>query len=945
MTMGALFVGREPELEALRAAYADARNGRAVTVRIHGESGIGKTCLVRHFTEATEAAERDALVLYGRCYEREAVPYKALDGVVDALARFLARLPPTEVAHVIPTRPGALLQVFPVLRRVEALAQGRRTDEAIADPHELRARAFGAMRELLVRLCDRRPLILVIDDMQWADADSYALLSEILRTPDEPTLLLIATFRDQTVDPTATAARGLTKGRNLPGDQRRINLERLGKNDARTLVERLIERLAPGMPVDAGTLATEADGHPLFIEEIVRHLFLVGASQGELRLEDALWSRIAQLEEVQRHVVETVAVAGSPLSQDAVAKAVETEPADFGRLVSFLRVSHLVRTTGARGDDVIECFHGRVREAVLANLDEATRRKRHLRIALALETLANPDPDLLAIHWLGAGNVDNAAKHTLAAADRAAATLAFERAARLYERARELRGGTKRAVPPAEERALQTKLGDALSHAGRGAQAARAYRKAAIGANAAETLELKRHAADQLLRSGHFDEGLTASQDVLTSVGMSLPGTPSRALFFLLFWRCVLWLRGFRYKLVDASLVAARDLTRVDVCYAVASSLSLVDPILGQLFQTRNILLSLRLGEPNRVARALATEVSYRATSGVAGWKRTSAIAMESERLARTVGDRKAEAWAMATLAVARYLAGDFERALAGCEAAEKIFVEECAGAVWETFTMRLFALNALFHLGRLADIQTRQPQALRSALERGDLYAATNLRIGFPNAAWLIAGEPAIARKEATQAMRQWSKRGFHLEHYYELVALTNTDLYDGDAKGALARVAARWTPMRRSFITRIQIVRLYALNLRARAAVAVAAREPGPGAREAQLASASRDVASLLGEEAPWARPPALVIRAAIAHLRHDDAQAITLLHTAVREATAQRAGLVAAAAKHALGRCMGPSEEGKRMMSEAKESVAADGGKAPERLVAMLAPGFDE
>src|SRR5439155_1671957 len=137
-------------------------------------------------------------------------------------------------------------------------------------------------------------------------------------------------------------------------------------------------------------------------------------------------------------------------------------------------------------------------------------------------------------------DTDNAAKHMLGAADRAATALAFERAARLYERSLQLRLRSTRKITRAEERALQTKLGDALSNAGRGAHAARAYRAAADGANAAEALDLQRRAAAQLLRSGHFDEGLTAIQEVLDSVGMRLPRAPWAALLALLFWRLVL---------------------------------------------------------------------------------------------------------------------------------------------------------------------------------------------------------------------------------------------------------------------------------------------------------------------------------------------------------------------------------------------------------------------
>src|SRR5262249_61530097 len=90
-----------------------------------------------------------------------------------------------------------LARVSPWLWRVAAIAQAPRPQPEVRDPQELRHRAFGALRELLVRLSDRHPLVIVIDDLQWADADSLALLSDVLRPPDAPALLLVAKLRPQ----------------------------------------------------------------------------------------------------------------------------------------------------------------------------------------------------------------------------------------------------------------------------------------------------------------------------------------------------------------------------------------------------------------------------------------------------------------------------------------------------------------------------------------------------------------------------------------------------------------------------------------------------------------------------------------------------------------------------------------------------------------------------
>ena len=194
LTHGSIFVGREAELAEIGAAYQRTREGRGVTVLVHGDSGVGKSRLVRQFADAVQLNDRNAVVLAGRCYERETVPYKALDGVIDAFGRFLTRIPSAEADSYLPTRPGALVQAFPVLKRVPGMAQTRDQAKRV-DPHEMRRGAFAAIRDMLTRLAERRPVIVLIDDLQWADADSLAVLAEVLRPPGPPPLLVLGTTR------------------------------------------------------------------------------------------------------------------------------------------------------------------------------------------------------------------------------------------------------------------------------------------------------------------------------------------------------------------------------------------------------------------------------------------------------------------------------------------------------------------------------------------------------------------------------------------------------------------------------------------------------------------------------------------------------------------------------------------------------------------------------
>jgi eukaryotic-like serine/threonine-protein kinase len=293
------FVGRTGELSMLMDALAQSRSA-AVSVLLEGESGIGKTAIAQRFVDDVTETVSGALVLTGRCFDRESVPYKAFDGVVDALSRELLRLDDVDVAAIMPrTRDAAILaQVFPVLTRVDAF----RVASAPLDvtiPSELRKRAFAALRELFARVADRRPLVLVVDDLHWADADSLALLDELLHPPRAPTLLFVATVRVPAIPA-------------VPGDVRRMPIGGLTKPESAELVG----LLSPG--ADAGAIEGEARGHPLFIHELAGRQASEGVTAS---LDESVWGRLLALEPSARRLVEVLCVAATPVSQTVAAAA------------------------------------------------------------------------------------------------------------------------------------------------------------------------------------------------------------------------------------------------------------------------------------------------------------------------------------------------------------------------------------------------------------------------------------------------------------------------------------------------------------------------------------------------------------------------------------------------------------------------------------------------
>jgi serine/threonine protein kinase len=936
------FVGRERHLAVLNDAHRAAKQGRTTTVYVHGRSGAGKSLLVQRFLEGL-AGSPDVVILAGRCYERESVPYKALDSLIDALSRHLGRLPREEAAALLPGDMRALMRLFPVLGRVEAVVAVPPQPLDIPDKQELRRHAFAALRELLGRLGGLRRLVLAIDDLQWGDTDSAALLADLLRPPDPPALLLVGSYRSEYAA-TSPCLQALLQGRpagDATPDRVELAVEPLTFDEARSLALELLGPTGPAAPARADAVARESGGIPYFVHELVRYL-QGGAELAELpplarevTLDEVLWQRTVRLPEASRRLLEVVAVSGRPLSQADAYRAAALG-ADDAAALAVLRAGRLVRSSGPGEQDEVEAYHDRIRETVVAHLPAAALQGHHRRLALTLTASGRADPETLAVHFQGAGERARAGHFYAEAAGRAAEALAFDRAATLYRLSLELR-------PPegAEGRALRARLGDALANAGRGLESAREYQAAAAGAGAAEALELRRRAAIQSLISGHIDEGLDALRTVLAAVGMRLARTTRQALASLLWRRFRLRLRGLRFTERDAARVPAEDLSRIDICWSVAVGLSIVDTIRAADFQARSLLLALRAGEPSRVARALAWEAAHQANAGGPARRRTAGLLQAAEALARRLDHPHALGMAALAAGIAAYMEGRWKGGRELSDRAAEVFRGRCTGVAWELDTAHSFSLWSLFFMGEVAEIARRLPALLKEARERGDLYAATNLGTFVGHLTWLAADDPEGARRDLGEVMGHWSRQGFHVQHLTGLMGRLQIDLYRGAGEAAREHVLGQWPLLRRSLFLRVQVVRIFMRHLRARAALAAAARAARPGPLwRAALGDARR----IERERMAWAGPLAWLIRAGVAAGRGDRPGALALLRDAEAGLRAADMGLFAAAACYRRGVLLG-GDAGRALAVQAVGWMEGQGIRNPARMAALYAPGFGD
>jgi hypothetical protein len=365
----------------------------------------------------------------------------------------------------------------------------------------------------------------------------------------------------------------------------------------------------------------------------------------------------------------------------------------------------------------------------------------------------------------------------------------------------------------------------------------------------------------------------------------------------------------------------------------------MVDPLQGAYFQTRYLLLALRTGEPQHLVQALAMEGAHASVGGSFGRRRSQELLGAAEELSQQLAQPYPAAMVALSKGIADALAGRWQSARTLCDQAAGIFRTHCTGVMWELSTAHRFALWPLMFLGEVAELRRRLPPLIKEARERNDLYAVTNLSLVVGTFVRLADDEPERARREVRQVMGEWSQQGFHVQHMNRLCDEVQIALYQGEGIAAWERLTGHWPTLARSHLLRVQQVRVFLLHLRARAALAAAADavDPAPLWRAAE-----RDARRLRRERIAWAEALGQLVRAGVAMGRHDADAARELLEDAVGRLETVGLRLHAAAARRRLGKQV-PGSQGHRLVEQADAWMKSQNVRRPDRMTALLAPGF--
>lgn len=794
-----VFVGRHRELERLREISSRAPRERPVIV-LEGASGMGKSALVRRFLDELRDEHSDLGVAHGRCHAGETLAYAGFDRIADGLHDDLAQLDPSDRDELLPEEAWRLARIFPIFADIvpePSEGPDERPKEAGA---VARRRAFETFRRLLERLSSRRPLVVWIDDLQWADRETIDLLhvvAEDLTQAGDITFILSKRPDASNIDEALSTWLA------------RLGSERVWRHELGPLEplaqSELRSRLGLQSPA-ASTAWNSCNGVPLLLAELAR-LYrsreFDAFETSSIRFDEVILQRLASHREEERRLLEVVAVAGEPTPASVLGKVAELEAANREQAVHALSAGRFLRITRSGPDPAIDVFHDGIREVLLPRVRRSPRIHRALARALADYSPA-VGPERLARHWMLAEQPDLAGKLYEAAARRAGGQLAFDREAELWNSA--LKAGVDRGL--ARARLLEARA-TALAKAGRAFEAGESYLAAASEHDGDERAELERKAGVQLLRSGHPVRGLEALTKAFESMGVSLPKGRGRALVNLGLARTRLALRGLTWTPRSSVSTETRDFERLDLLFSASNYVGVIDHLAAASYQTDTLRLALDLGEPQRVARALAVEATYRAMQGYGTAPETLELLARATTIAEESGDLRLQGLVKLAEGGRNVFSLHLEAAAPACDEAEKMFRRVEASLEWEKVSCYSIGLVARIYLGQFDIASARVDRLLEEARLESDVYAR-NVLSSEPNV-WrcLCADDIDAAWGSVERSITGWPPDRFWLAHYRHAVARMLPLLYAGRSSEALHFIVESSRKMKSAFLFNVPLIR----------------------------------------------------------------------------------------------------------------------------------------
>ncbi len=898
-------VGRSAAMGRLHDWLDRVRMRRRCGVAIvYGQAGIGRSRVLHETGRAADGF----LTLSGRCLQYESIPRNALDSLSDALAKHLETLDDDVVDELAGDDAQAACRLFPVL---EPLVPSRFAwvHAPAAGPVE----CMNAVAGILRRLSERTPVLLVVDDMQWADDDSVAGLAQIAAAcSGHPVGMLLSV---QTRGAGHRARDGVQRLARAARIVEHVVLSPLDATNSLALARSLCSSEAA-----LAEVVVEAGGVPGRIVEVVTaaHSSDPAGASGTDDLAPADWSILAVL-----------ALALSPMPNEVVASVAELVYADYADRLDALRLRGLIAGSGLRRTEASYVPHAQVRAAAWERCGADDTRRIHRGLAARLRDVGG-QPLVAATHARLAGDYAAAIGDVRGYADEAETARERLDACRVCEQMLSHDLGREELVDCLDLYA------DVLVRLGEVSRAADALAEASdLDESSADR---RRRAVELLMQSGRMREALGFARALASAEGVDVDAGPDATVVAVVRERLLLTLRRLRTRAPSAPPDPGL-LERSEVCHGLALGFGHVDFLRAAALHARAARLALASGDPDAGARALALEACFQATRR-GGSDKTERLLARAVGLVGDGGRNDVAPYLAMARGFAAHFAGDYHRAVPEFDEAAELFLADDATRTWEATTAHQIALWGLGWQGLWGEVARRLDRLRPAAVARGDVLARTYFHIGLVVCGDLARDRSDIARGGLEEAMARWQElvpapadvHSVQTPYLHALIGEATIDLYEGLAPDALHRLDRAWRRLERSRRLGVQQLAATLGELRVRAAIGVSAWDPD------RRGTAKRLLRALPRVE--WLAGPAALARAALQAAEADADGAKQSLEQARAACERHRLPLRALAARARWGALVG-GDEGKTVRVRAMQDIRQLGIHDPHAALSAVAP----
>lgn len=872
------FFGRQKEMEILDRAVEDMRGATHPNlVFVEGESGIGKTLLVQEFLNRWRDSS-EAIVLSGRCYENERIPYKAIDAVIGELATRWRLLDSEAVGTKLINSISAVFTGF----------SGFVDDSSsLAEVSSLPQSAADGLNAVLADFISRgKQIVIFIDDIQWADADSGQLLCKVI---DGLPVLLICSHRPMK-HPNQFLEHLIEGFSTTEAEQgfRRIRVNPFSNLEAEQFLDRNFPELSQRV---LGKAIGASAGVPMFLTSLAQQFCTMPINQVE---SDTLnWTR--GLTPKAKLLLELVCASGYPLHQ-SIALAAAGISHDIEASVSALSMRQLVTLGQSDGEVLLSPFHDIIRETTYAKLDSTEKKEVHSAIATACENRQDVPPARLAFHFREAGEQEKCCHYSILSGDVAASSQAFDESVRAYGEALDGFVGSDE-----QKRDLKKKLASSLGRLGRAGDAGDLYLELASEQDG-QSAQFLQTAAYQYCFAGRVGDAMQGFDRLLRPWGYNTFKSESSVL-----WRLG-WLR-FRLKLTELGIATrgalkswkapigersnlgagSKNLQRpvtnsldwaatteidskrkrdpaealrvarlCDLLLDTGIAISVFDPIQSVLFLSYSHLLAIKENDEVRILRGNIWRAMHESLFGIPKAKLVNKILAEVPVARRTPYLTGLHLLAKGLSACS---IGKWKESIKNCTKASEILSTNSPDSQWEIATAQLFELMSLRFTGQMKEAKRRYHQLLEAPANQESQLNISRLEMYVGVFIYLADDRPTEAQASVDEAIKMWPEDKLCVQHVGADMVRTEILLYNREFDLAFKTLEKPWETLIGSNYYYFETLRIVCLELRGRCA---ASRFRSDGRVAERIAKQS--IRKLEREKATWARPMAQRVRASL-------------------------------------------------------------------------------